>query len=89
MILNVHSCLTRKDSSAETDGGLRVQGPDGKDCFVFILEAKEGVGDGGGCPSMQSTAYLGEALSSSWNSVFALGTCYPALAMELCGNMFR
>ena len=79
-----------KDSIAETDGSFRLCGPDGKVfSHVFILEVKEGVGEGGCCPSMQSTAYFGGVLRSSWDSAFALGTCYPALAMELCGNVFR
>ena len=79
-----------KDSAAETDGSFRLRGPDGKVfCHVFILEAKEGMGEGGGCPSMQATAYFGGVLSGSWDSEFARSTCYPALAMELCGNMFR
>jgi len=82
--------VTMKDSAAETDGSFRLRGPDGNVlCHAFILEAKEGVGEGGCCPSMQSTAYFGRVLSGNWGSDFALSTCYPALAMELCGNMFR
>lgn len=38
---------------------------------------------------MQAAAYYSRILTERWSSGFALKSCFPALALVLCGNIFR